>query len=155
MGEGGLPLSGEQLGRQFNAFRLARPPRGPSPTDCPWAIFSRTPNQKDTPCTKSATPRMPWKFQTWDVRTESLWAINTDAERIPANLLEIGPLPFHGTLHRERPYLPPGRTGARCGSSEGLPLALHSELSPSPEPPSAHCTAEEPVWAKQGPLSVD
>lgn len=155
MGAGGLWPSGGQLERdQSNAFQLAGSPEAQTKQTASGLSFTdlrpkghascQTGNAQDS--VSSSDPGCAdWKLMGHQYRC---WTGMTD-------LLETGLCLCHSPLRRESPYLPPWQTGARCGSSEGLPLALHSELSPSPEPPSAHCTAEEPVWAKQGPLSVD
>ena len=137
MGVGGPRLSGGQLGRdQSSAFRLVGSPRGPNQVDCPGAGSQRPETTR--------TPGVPY-----GPRRGCLTA------RLSYSPLIDAPSARRTALTAERPYLPPGRSGARCASSAGLPRAPRSELSPSPGPPSAHCTAEEPVWAKQGPLSVD
>lgn len=139
MGVGGLQLSGGQLERdQSSAFRLVGSPRGPNQVDCPGS-GSQRPETTRTP----GVPYGPCRGCRHHQAETPLISL-----RRALGLVHCPRCP-------ERPYLPPGRSGARCGSSAGLPRAPRSELSPSPEPPSAHCTAEEPVWAKQGPLSVD
>ena len=124
--------------RPVQRLRLVGSPRGPNQVDCPGAGSLRPETTR--------TAGVPYGPRRGCRRRQ--------AELLCARLLETRLGLAHRPHRPERPYLPPGRSGARCASSAGLPRAPRSEPSPSPEPPSAHCTAEEPVWAKQGPLSV-
>lgn len=105
--------------------------------------FSRTQDQKGSCCANFVTQRRLKNPQTGDTLNQS-WPVSWG--------MVFGLL---CSFEAESSYLPPAQTGVQCGSSEGLLPAPRSALSPFPGLASAHCTAEEPVWAKQGPLSVD